>query len=132
MYKPVALVAAALLVFAIACSRPPVLERLGDITEAHCQEEDFSQAFGVDYDLKLKVAPNILPEEPSGLRDSYATNWSREAPFDEIQTEIGCLTRVYNSIENGREALNDPAPVLFVFTGVEMRPPIADSRRPCS
>ena len=122
MYKPVALMAAALFVVAVACSRPPALEFQGDITEAHCQREDLSQAFGIDHDLKLKIAPNISPGEPRGLRDSYATEWSRETRFDEIQSEIGCLTRVYNSVENGRNALNNPAPVLFVFTGVELRP----------
>ena len=122
VYKPVALMAAALLVVAVACSRSPALEFQGDITQAHCQGEDLSQAFGIGHDLKLKIAPNISPGNPSGLLDSYSTEWARETRFDEIQTEIGCLTRVYNSVENGRDSLNDPAPVLFVFTGVELRP----------
>ena len=121
VHKPFALAAATLLLLAVACI-PTIPGSHIRITDAHCQSEDLRQAFGIEYRHRISVQPQIVPGNSSGILDSYATHWSGEARFRDIQSEIGCLTRVYKSVQNGREALNDPTAVLFLYAGIEPQP----------
>ena len=69
------------------------------------------------------VAPMILPGNSSGLRDSYGTYWSADVRFGELQSEIGCLTRIYDSADNAHRALEDLMEVRFKISGIESQPP---------
>ena len=122
VHKPFALAAAILLLFAVACI-PTTPESHIRITDAHCQNEDLRQAFGIEYRHVRIVAPMILPGNSSGLRDSYGTYWSADVRFGELQSEIGCLTRIYDSADNAHRALEDLMEVRFKISGIESQPP---------
>ena len=122
VHKPFALAAAILLLFAVACI-PTTPESHIRITDAHCQNEDLRQAFGIEYRHVRIVAPMILPGNSSGLRDSYGTYWSADLRFGELQPEIGCLTRIYDSADNAHRALEDLMEVRFKISGIESQPP---------
>ena len=122
VHKPFALAAAILLLFAVACI-PTTPESHIRITDAHCQSEDLRQAFGIEYRHVRIVAPMILPGNSSGLRDSYGTYWSADVRFGELQSEIGCLTRIYDSADNAHRALEDLMEVRFKISGIESQPP---------
>ena len=119
--KPIALMAAALFLSAVGCLQPS-LELPVTANEAHCQSGDFPQALGINYRKGSTVAPHIVPGNSSGLLDSYANYWSGDTRFRDIRSQIGCLTRVYNSVENGREAMSDPSFILFAYARVEPQP----------
>ena len=122
VHKPFALAAAILLLFAVACI-PTIPESHIRITDAHCQSEDLRQAFGIEYRHVRIVVAMILPGNSSGLRDSYGTYWSADLRFGELQSEIGCRTRIYDSADNARQALEDPMEVRFEIPGMEPQPP---------
>ena len=122
VHKPFALAAAILLLFALACI-PTTPESHIRITDAHCQSEDLRQAFGIEYRSGRTVVPQILPGNSSGILDWYRTDWSGEVRFGEIQSEVGCLTRIYTSAENAQRALENPMEVRFEIPGIEPQPP---------
>ena len=122
VHKPFALAAATLLLLAVACI-PTIPGSHIRITDAHCQSEDLRQAFGIEYRHVRIVAPMILPGNSSGLRDSYGTYWSADVRFGELQSEIGCLTRIYDSADNAHRALEDLMEVRFKISGIESQPP---------
>ena len=122
VHKPFALAAATLLLLAVACI-PTIPGSHIRITDAHCQDKDFPQAFGIEYRLRRSAQPQTSPGNSSGILDSYVTAWSREGRFGEIKSEIVCQTRIYNSADNAHRALEDPTEVRFEIPGMEPQPP---------
>ena len=77
-----------------------------NITEAHCQREDFGEAYADGYGITDTVGPEQWDAHAWRWRESFSTNWSGLISSDSILFDVSCRTVIYDSIDNARWSLN--------------------------